>query len=289
MDRLAAAKINLSLTVRGRQPDGYHQLESLVAFADIGDRLQLTRATQTQLTMRGPFADTLAAASSGGSPMPNLVLQAHAALQQASGQNLPTAMTLEKNLPVAAGLGGGSADAAACLRGLATLYELDMAPADLHRLAAGLGADVPVCLHGQAVWMRGIGDDLQPLASALPAADIVLVNPRLGLATGEVFAAAGFSQELRAPQSLPDGFDGLPALCDFLRAQGNDLQDAAIALQPEIAACLSALNNTNCLYAAMSGSGASCFALAQPGEGPDIAAAYAVQRPDDWVQSGALC
>ena len=284
IDENAPAKINLTLTVRGRQPDGYHGLESLVAFADIGDRLLVEKADTTAFALKGPFGAALAETPDSD----NLVVRAQAALEQETGRKLPATFMLHKNLPVASGLGGGSADAAACLRGLAEAYGLEMSTSDMHRLALGLGADVPVCLASQTVWMSGIGDTLTPLPAALPSVDIVLVNPLVGLATAEVFASAGFGSVLRDAQNPPARFEDLAALCSFLTAQGNDLQTAAQALQPVIADCLAALAGPQTLYAAMSGSGASCFALTAPGDGAGVAAAYGKKRPQDWVRAGVL-
>ena len=283
-DQKAPAKVNLTLTVRGRRPDGYHALESLVAFADIADRLLLEKTDTTAFALEGPFADALAETPCSD----NLVLQAHAALEQKTGRKLPTKFVLHKNLPVASGLGGGSADAAACLRGLTAAYGLGISPPDMHLLAMELGADVPVCLASQAVWMSGIGDVLTPLPAALPSADIVLVNPLVGLSTADVFASAGFATVLRDAQNPPARFADLAALCAFLAAQGNDLQPAAQTLQPVIADCLAALAGPQTLYAAMSGSGASCFALTAPGGGASLATEYGDKRPQDWVRAGSL-
>ena len=271
----APAKINLSLKVLGRRDDGYHILESLVAFADIGDRLILKKAEDTTFEATGPFA-----VSAGED---NLVRRAHAALEAVIGRGFACQMVLEKNLPVAAGLGGGSADAAAALRGLSDLFDFDEKA--LLPLAENLGADVPVCLDSAPAMMRGIGHDVERLAD-LPPFDIVLVNPRQTLATAHVFAALSLD-ELGQAAVIPD-FDAAAMLLDFVKGQGNDLQAAACALVPDIAACLAALEESGFAYSAMSGSGASCFGLCAPGSGRAMAARYRTLREKDWVVAGRL-
>ncbi len=277
---LAPAKINLSLHVRGRRPDGFHALESLVAFVDIGDRLHFEKAETTQLTLRGPFGPGLDGAD-------NLVKQAHAKLAAFTGQALDCHIMLEKNLPVASGIGGGSADAAAALRGLSALFSLDMDADPIAALAAELGADVSVCLSHGPAWMCGIGHDVTRLG-ALPAADIVLVNPRQSVSTPAVFKALAAREELSEPQAMPTGFDTLDGLVGFLAAQGNALTKPALSLVPAIADCLAALKTSGCAFAAMSGSGATCFGLTAPGQGDELAENYKRLRSDDWVQAGAL-
>ena len=277
---LAPAKINLSLHVRGRRPDGYHALESLVAFADIGDRLHFEKAETTSLTLSGRFGSGLDGAN-------NSVLQAHAKLTAFTGEDLPCMIGLEKNLPVASGIGGGSADAAATLRGLCALFGLTLDASDMAALAAQLGADVPVCLGQGPAWMCGIGHDVTRLSS-LPAADIVLVNPCQSVSTAAVFKALGAGEDLSAPQAIPTGFDSLDALVGFLAAQGNALTAPARSLVPAIADCLIGLEKSGCAFAAMSGSGATCFGLTAPGQGGDMAETYRRLRGDDWVQAGVL-
>lgn len=280
----APAKVNLSLRVRGKTEDGYHALESLVGFCDIGDRLHLHASdTPSSLEITGPFAGEL----TGSSHQDNLTLRALAALAQACGRDLNTQVLLEKNLPIAAGLGGGSADAAAVLRGLVQLHGLDLPAADLADIALGLGADVPVCLASGPTWMTGIGETLTPVLD-FPAAEIVLVNPRVALPTASVFAALQAVPQSWPAQSVPKGWQDLDTLCGFLTEQGNDLQAAAISLAPEIEFCLTALRQSGARYAAMSGSGASCFALCDVGQGKALAAAYRQQRGQDWVQAGRL-
>ena len=275
MLRLSApAKINLSLKVLGRRDDGYHLLDSLVAFADIGDTLFLQKADSTVLTVSGPFGIT------AGDD--NLVKRAHAAMEAHIGHALPCHMELQKNLPIASGLGGGSADAAAALRGLAQLYNLD---APLVDLAASLGADVPVCLDSAPAIMRGIGHDIERL-NGLPFFDIVLVNPRQSVETAAVFGVLSLDGTVEATP-LPN-INQPAALLDFLKMQGNDLQATACQIVPDIAACLAALDDCGFAYSAMSGSGTSCFGLCAPGSGRAMAARYRTLREKDWVVAGRL-
>lgn len=276
MLRLSApAKINLSLKVLGRRDDGYHILESLVAFADIGDKLFLQKSDRSAFQVSGPFAVS--------AEDDNLVRRAHAALETHLGEVFSCRIELQKNLPIAAGLGGGSADAAATLRGLVHLFDLDEKV--LLPLAQSLGADVPVCLETAPAMMRGIGHEIERLA-ALPPMDIVLVNPRQALATADVFAALSLAAESEA--SAPPRFDNRAAVLDFVKQQGNDLQAAACQLVPDIAACLAALEESGFAYSAMSGSGASCFGLCAPGSGFAMAARYRTLREKDWVVAGRL-
>jgi 4-diphosphocytidyl-2-C-methyl-D-erythritol kinase len=255
----APAKVNLTLRVLGRRADGYHELESLVAFADFGDRLSLIRGRKLALAVRGPSA------AQAGAEADNLVVKAARALaERRPGLGLGT-FRLDKRLPVAAGLGGGSADAAAALRLLARVNGLAPEDAQLYAAARATGADVPVCLDPRPRIMRGIGDVLSaPLA--LPALPVVLVNPGVALPTKAVFAGwAGASAGAAPPRldaaalarSVPR--DQLVAM---LAGQANDLESPAIALEPVIAEVLAALRALpDCRLARMSGSGATCFAL----------------------------
>ena len=280
----APAKINLSLHVIARRADGYHMLDSLVAFAGIGDRVGVQRADDFALTITGPFADTLG--SQGGA---NLVLRAARYLAAVSGRKEGAHFTLEKNLPVAAGLGGGSSDAAAALSALAQLWKFDAASLSDSDLAAKLGADVPVCLRRAPTFMRGIGDELAP-APKLPPAWLVLVNPRRPLATKAVFAALGgrFSKPVAAEQFA--GLQSAGELARALAAAGNDLAAPASALMPEIAEMLGLIESTqDCLLARMSGSGPTCFGLYGAFAAAE-AAAKALQgaRPGWWVTFAPL-
>lgn len=272
----APAKLNLYLHVLGRRPDGYHLLDSLVAFADTGDELRAHAAAQLSLEIEGPFAAGLAGDD-------NLVLKAARALAPGRGARL----TLVKNLPVAAGVGGGSADAAAALRALRALWGLDIADAALDRLALSLGADVPVCLRARPVFVGGIGEELVA-APILPPAGLVLVNPGVRLLTADVFAAR------QGPFSAPARFSAVPRdtveLAEFLAARRNDLQGAATGLVPAIAEILNALQaSPGCRLARMSGSGATCFGLYDAAEAARRAASWLAERQRHWwIKAAAL-
>lgn len=270
VNECAPAKINLYLHVLGRRPDGYHQLDSLVAFADIGDELRVEAAAQLSLSLAGPFAGGLADEAD------NLVLKAARVLGSTRGARV----TLTKNLPVASGLGGGSADAAAALRALRRLWDLDIDDAALRRLAFKLGADVPVCLVGCAMFVGGAGETLIP-APSLPAAGLVLVNPGVPLATARVFAAR------QGPFSAGAGFDRPPhdaaGLAALLSERRNDLEPPAVALVPAVGEVLSALRaSPGCRLARMSGSGATCFGLYDDRAGAGTAAAWLAERQRNW-------
>lgn len=286
---LAPAKVNLYLHVTGRRPDGYHLLDSLVAFADIGDRLEVTAAPEGRLSLEvsGPFAGAIDVGAED-----NLVLRAARALRDAL--DLPEAgahIRLEKCLPVTAGLGGGSADAAATLRLLQRLWSRRLAPEALRAVALGLGADVPVCLASRPSHMAGIGEILTPLAGAVggeAAPGIVLVNPRLPLSTPAVFRALAGRFGPAAPMT---GWPaGLPALVEDLRWRRNDLQAPAEALCPSVAEILAALKAADgVVLARMSGSGATCFGLCADRHAA-LAAAETLRRVNAgwWVAGGAL-
>ncbi len=250
---LARAKVNLWLNVVGRRADGYHLLDSLVAFTDLADEVEVSPASDLSLSLDGPGALSLAAEAD------NLVLKAARLLAGRAGIAPRAAVRLVKRIPVAAGLGGGSADAAATLRALVELWRVAMPEEELFDLAAELGADVPMCLAGKPALVSGIGERLAP-APMLPPCAILLVNPGIPLPTPAVFAArrGGFSPERTAPRGWPD----LAALARELAGRGNDLADAAISLCPAIADVLQQLRTSDGVaHAGMSGSGATCFAI----------------------------
>jgi 4-diphosphocytidyl-2-C-methyl-D-erythritol kinase len=252
--RAAPAKLNLYLHVLGRRADGYHLLDSLVAFADVADTVSARPAPALSLEITGTFAKALA-----GDPSENLVWRAATALARRAGIEPKAALKLQKTLPVASGVGGGSSDAAAALKALGELWRLDLGERKFQGLAEGLGADVPVCLFGDTAWLGGIGEAVAP-ARTLPPSAVVLVNPGLSLATSEVFNArrGAFSEPARF-ETVPDDATSLARL---LQARRNDLTPAAVVLAPEIAAVLRALEaEAGALIARMSGSGATCFAL----------------------------
>jgi 4-diphosphocytidyl-2-C-methyl-D-erythritol kinase len=284
--RLAApAKLNLYLHVVGRRPDGYHLLDSLVAFAAVADELTLAPAADLSLTIDGPFGGSL------GVGVDNLVLKAAHALAARSGRTSGAAIRLTKHLPVASGIGGGSADAAATLHGLNRLWNLGLSGSALAQIGLALGADVPVCLSGLPSFFGGIGDEIQS-AGPLPRAHVVLVNPGVPLATAAVFRAraqaadAAYSQPARWTAAVPDTL----ALAGLLAKRGNDLAAAAIGLLPAIAEVLAAIERQPpCLLARLSGSGATCFGLfAERGEAREAAAAIAAAHPDWWVVATVL-
>jgi 4-diphosphocytidyl-2-C-methyl-D-erythritol kinase len=279
---LAPAKVNLYLHVTGRRDDGYHLLDSLVAFVDIGDRLRAEPATSLSLTVDGPEAADLAAAGDD-----NLVLRAARLLADRAGITAGAALYLDKHLPVAAGIGGGSSDAAAALLALKRLWRISLADEELYTLGASLGADIPACLYGRAVWVGGIGERLDP-AGPLPEAGILFVHPRRALPTAAVFAAR------RGPFGHVGRFAPMPrkasALARALMACRNDLTEAAIGLVPEIAAVLARLGRVpGCLLARMSGSGATCFALFANRAGAEEArAVVAAAEPRWWCAAGGF-
>jgi 4-diphosphocytidyl-2-C-methyl-D-erythritol kinase len=271
----APAKVNLALHVVGRRRDGYHLLDSLVAFPRLGDLVEAEPDSGVSLAIDGPFARDLPKDSS------NLVLRA-AALMAGAGRG--AALRLTKNLPVASGIGGGSADAAATLRLLTRLWDK---PLPEPAAVLGLGADVPVCLDARAARMTGIGERLQPLA--LPPFWMVLANPGVAVATAAVFA--GLRRSANPPLAAVPALGDVDALAAFLATQRNDLELPASALAPAISEALAALAaQPGCRLARMSGSGATCFGLFAS-EPAALAAAKQVAkaRRDWWVAVGGCC
>jgi 4-diphosphocytidyl-2-C-methyl-D-erythritol kinase len=252
----APAKINLALHVTGRRPDGYHSLEMLVAFAEVGDELEATPSRRDSLSITGPFAAGL------GNGETNLVLRSLRAFRQRWPNSLPDgiALRLAKNLPVAAGLGGGSADGAAALRLFAAMAGTETTFADLLEISRGLGADVPMCLYSRPAEVRGIGEIVLPLKH-FPACHIVLVNPLVAVATAEIFRRL----ERRDNPGLPMLGDPLtrPAqLGLWLDETRNDLEPPAIAMVPAIGDLIERLAGASgCILSRMSGSGATVFGL----------------------------
>ena len=275
----AHAKINLHLHVTGRRPDGYHLLDSLVVFAGAADIVTARASERLSLEIAGPFAASLLALEADD----NLVIRAARALARANDIQAGALIRLEKNLPLASGIGGGSADAAAALRVLHQLWRLDQPIAD--SLAVSLGADVPVCLAGRPALMRGIGDELLP-APILPELGLVLVNPLIPVVTNAVFRARGgaaFNPQADLPRRWPTASDA----ARDLRRLGNDLQAPAITIAPVIGEVLAALGRQRgCLLARMSGSGATCFGLFEPG--PDAERACRAMSDDWWTWHGGL-
>ncbi|MGH6714649.1 MAG: 4-(cytidine 5'-diphospho)-2-C-methyl-D-erythritol kinase [Bradyrhizobium sp.] len=286
----ARAKVNLTLRVVGRRTDGYHDLESVVAFGDCADRLTLTAGPELKLQTAGPLAEACGAAAD------NLVLKAARLLaERVDGLKLGM-FRLEKVLPVAAGIGGGSADAAAALRLLAGLNDLALDDARLTEVALETGADVPVCLASQACDMTGLGEGLLPLA--LPKLPCVLVNPGVPVATRDVFAALGLhrgellvgaADVIESPAWPGDG----ASISDWIKALsaiGNDLEAPAIRVTPAIGAVLSALGEAEGVQLVrMSGSGATCFALFASRTAAQAAAVKLLrEHPAWWIHAGKL-
>ena len=252
MERLARAKINLALHVTGQRSDGYHLLDSLVTFAECGDVVSVQPAKEFSLSMEGVFADGLDVSRD------NLVLKAAYGLAKlAHAPNLGAKIHLRKELPVASGIGGGSADAAATLGALMALWDFTPDRAELFSLANSLGADVPMCLSNQPCLARGVGDELTPVR--LPAMNVVLVNPLKGVSTPAVFDRLANKDNLTL-EPLPS-FSDTASCIAYLKRQRNDLLESALSFVPEINDCLSVLTQNGAHFAAMSGSGASCFGI----------------------------
>lgn len=280
----APAKVNLALHVTGQRADGFHDLESLVAFAGIGDELDAYAAGEDGLVLTGPFASALSQGQS------NLVLKAVAAFRRTWPDAVPQRLQLRlaKNLPVASGIGGGSADAAAALRIMKALSAEPVSDEDLSAVAVSLGADVPVCLFSRPCVVRGIGEVVQPLTE-FPQAHIVLVNPLVAVATAEIFRHL---EERRNPPLplLPDELSHAAMLGLWMKETRNDLQAAAIAVVPQIGVLIDQLQGVQgCVAARMSGSGATVFGLFGSGALAHQAA-QDLRRlfPDYWVAAAPL-
>ncbi|MBB3934328.1 4-(cytidine 5'-diphospho)-2-C-methyl-D-erythritol kinase [Aureimonas phyllosphaerae] len=280
----ARAKINLALHVVGRRVDGYHELESLVAFAEFGDRLQIAPGTRDALSVDGPLGAGVP--TDGG----NLVMKALALAQElapASGVRLsPLAIRLSKHLPHAAGIGGGSADAGALLAWIGARHPA-LRPSLAERCVS-LGADVPMCLSGEAAVVRGIGERAERLA-ALPAIPVLLVNPSVPVATPAVFA--GLARRDNAPLIAPPatGFSDLETLARYLEAARNDLEPPALGLAPAIGDAVDAVNAAGARFTRMSGSGATVFGLfASDAACHEAERRIAASRPGWWVKATQL-
>ncbi len=326
-DRLivfAPAKINLCLHVGDKRADGYHDLESLVAFVTAGDVLRIERAEGLSLSLTGPFAGEL---SNGDD---NLVLKAARLLAKRSNTACGARILLQKNLPVASGIGGGSADAAAALRGLVRLWELDLPRGDLLAIAAELGSDVPVCIESVSAWMEGRGENISPVPQ-FPECWLVLVNPGVSVSTADVFRKLGrpshppleggsksslsrsekrisgrgetaVSEVSPSPKnsSLRENFSTLPqgeggnfdvaSLVRFLTSTTNDLEAPARAIAPEINEVLAEIaREPGVLLARMSGSGATSFGIFGNGQAAHAAAkSIKSKRKDWWVTAAKL-
>ena len=277
----APAKVNLTLHVVGKRADGYHLLDSLVAFAGVGDTLDFAPADDISLTLTGPTAALIPLEGE------NIVLKAARLLAEAADVTKGAAITLIKRLPVAAGIGGGSADAAAAIKGLMRLWDVSLPPEALQKLALAIGADVPVCLAGKPTRMMGIGDALEP-APSLPPAWLVLVNPMVPLHTPAVFKAR--TGDFSAAEPLTYTPHNAQELALALAARRNDLTPPAISIEPVVGEVLAALSaRPSCLLARMSGSGATCFGLfAMEHEARAAAQSLGLAHPGWWVAPARL-
>lgn len=277
----APAKVNLTLHVTGQREDGYHLLDSLVVFADVGDDIAATTGPELSLTLSGPGTEGVPTDDS------NLVMRAANTLRIARSVEQGATISLHKYLPVAAGIGGGSSDAATTLKLLAKLWDVDPFPIDAPEVLA-LGADVPVCLRGtRPTRMSGIGDVLADIPD-LPEAAIVLVNPRVAVPTGFVFKGLTFKTN-RAMQPIPEGMD-FEDFALWLSQQRNDLQEPAEQIAPEITQTLNKLQSMpQVAFAGMSGSGATCFGLVKNmSDARYVARALQLGFPNWWVAPGNI-
>ncbi len=281
----APAKINLFLHVGAKRADGYHDICSLAAFADVGDRVEGERAGDLSLTISGPFAASLSAGED------NLVMRAARALQawaRANGRQTDGArLRLEKNLPSASGIGGGSSDAAAALKLLDRVWRLNMSDTDLASVGTTLGADVPVCLIGRGALMEGIGDRLT-LWPTLPKFPVVLVNPGVSVLTADVFRTLETRNGADAPALVE--FKSPGEVAAWLGIRRNDLEAPARRIAPLIGEVLAEISATpSCLVARMSGSGATCFGIFESDDAASAAAgALSSHHPHWWVVPSTL-
>lgn len=279
---LAPAKINLFLHVDKVRPDGYHPLESLVAFADVGDRVTVEHAQTLRLTVGGPFGGALAAEAD------NLILKGLRALGEAAGIGAPpVSVFLDKRLPIAAGLGGGSSDAGAAIRATSELLGLGLDQAALEQVARAVGADGPMCLRARTAYASGIGEVLEDMPR-LPPLHAVLLNPGLPSPTGAVYRAYDAKPAGQADRPCEPADWSFDAVIAWLAAQRNDLEAPALAVTPEIAEALEIMALVpGCRLARMSGSGATVFGLFETREAA-IGATLMLDRVDWWVRPAVL-
>lgn len=284
LETLAPAKINLFLHVGPVDAEGYHPLSSLVAFADIGDRIVVEPADRLSLRVQGPFAAGLTGADD------NLILRALRRLGEATGRGEPgLSVVLDKRLPIAAGLGGGSSDAGAALRLAARLLELAPDDPALEAAARVVGADGPMCLHARTAWAEGRGERLTA-EPRLPALPVVLVNPGVPSPTGAVYRAYDASDVMTADTPPPPLAWTPREVAAWLATLRNDLQAPAVAMTPEIATTIEAVSATNgVLLSRMSGSGATVFGLYADRDAATAAArSLGAVRPAWWIRAGTL-
>lgn len=282
-EEFARAKVNLSLRILGRRGDGFHELQSLVVFPEVGDRLSATPAADFSLKIEGPFGATLEADEG------NLVLKAARLLANETGRADGAHFILRKNLPVASGIGGGSADAAAALRALTHLWGVRLEETLFGSLAASVGADVPVCLGSRPAFMWGRGERVARI-SRLPQFSLLLVNPGVPVSTRSVFGALNAPSLNEMPTMERPAFPALDTMLDWLRENGNDLEAPARSLVPAIGDAIAAIEATaGCRLARMSGSGATCFGIyADEGEARAAAQRVAAAHPEWWVAAAPV-
>ncbi len=277
---LAPAKINLYLHITGKRADDYHLLDSLVVFADFNDKVEVSPASTLTLAIEGKYAKELSATD-------NTVLKTAEIIKKTFNVSAGAALTLHKNIPIGAGIGGGSSDAAATMRLLMRFWKINPTPKELNAIALSVGADVPACLRASSLYMSGIGEKIEP--GPLPTGfSVVLAGIDKPLLTKDVFAKynGNFSKESNHPFSFPASADFIK----FLQKTKNDLQDPAIKLMPEIENILSALSaEENCLLTRMSGSGATCFGLfADKAQAEAAAIRLDEQNPTWWVKTANI-
>lgn len=278
LTHIAPAKINLALHVVGKRSDGYHLIESLAVFAEDGDHLSAEPADADDITVAGRYAAQVPLGEA------NLIIRARDLLRDRFGEAAtpPVALRLEKHLPVASGIGGGSSDAATTMRMLAQLWKLETEDAELAQLGLQLGADVPMCLAARPLLARGIGEEIEPL-KRFPALFVVLVNPGVPLATAHVFQALSRADNETMPIISADG--NADAVIDWLIGTRNDLEEPAMSLAPEIADALQALRDGGAAVARMSGSGATCFGIFRSKAEAERAAAAISAAAPAWFVS----
>lgn len=285
IEEFAPAKVNLALHVTGRRADGYHLLDSLVVFVNTGDRLSFSSTEADRLTISGRFAATLSDDAAPGSD--NLVIRARDALRdwasQAGKATPPVHIHLEKNLPVASGIGGGSADAAATLRGLDRLWRLGVPRLELLALGLPIGADVPMCIESRPLVARGIGERMS-LIEDFPELFLLLVNPLVEVSTPEVFRHLTNRDNLGL--DLPDDGAPLEQWLGTLAAARNDLQTTAERVEPKVTEALESLRQADTMLARMSGSGGTCFGVYRTQSGLDRALAKLEAERPEWYLQG---
>ncbi len=284
----APAKINMYLHVTGKLQNGYHTLDSLITFADIGDTVKIEPSSEFHFKVKGPFARAFSDEEKDSSPKSkNLVVKAIWELARSAKKTPNFTVTLTKNLPVAAGIGGGSSNAASIIWGLQQWWNLPQDAKYLPAILTSLGADVPVCLHCRPARIRSIGEIIDPIED-LPETPVVLVNPMKTCSTQEVFGH--YDSSFRDTLALPDEFEDILDFAAFLKRQKNDLTYPALEVVPEIRNVLNALDAVEgSLLSRLSGSGATCFGIFETEENAlrakeDIMS----ENPDWWVQSGWL-